>query len=143
MTKFETLFGMKETDIKNTCLLLPLIKKDMLYGLGIEKLARGRLYTSGNNSSFTIIHTGVGAGLLGDAALYLKNTDCQNIIAFGSCGLVDEVDDLNIGSLVTPSLSYSLESFTEMLSGYNKWESYRPDKKLFESLINNKVKKIE
>ena len=142
MTKFETLFGMKETDIKNTCLLLPLIKKDMLHGLGIEKLARGRLYTSGNNSFFTIIHTGVGSGLLGDAALYLKNTDCQNMIAFGSCGLVDEVDDLNIGSLVTPSLSYSLESFTEMLSGYNKWESYKPDKKLFESLINNKVKNV-
>ncbi|MBU4458080.1 MAG: hypothetical protein KJ902_04985 [Candidatus Omnitrophica bacterium] len=142
MTKFKTLFGIKETDVKNTCLLLPLIKKDMLHGLCIERLSRGRLYASGNNSSFTIIHTGVGAGLLGDAALYLENTKCQNIIVFGSCGLVDEIDNLNIGSLVSPSLSYSLESFTEMLSGYSKWESHKPDKKLLEYLINNKVKKV-
>lgn len=136
MTTFQKLFGIKETDVKKTCILMPLLKKDTLNGLGVKGFLRGRLYGAGNTKYFTIIHTGIGSALLGDAVLYLGETQCQDIILFGSCGLVREEKSLKVGSLVMPSKCYSQESFTEMLLGDKKDpEVFYPDKVLFEKFL--------
>lgn len=115
MTKFQTLFGIDEKDIKKTCILMPILIKDALKKFGIKELKKGKLYSSNSNKTTTLIQTGVGPALLGDAVLYLADTACQDIILFGSCGLVAEEKGLTIGSLVAPAKCYALESFTDML----------------------------
>ena len=102
MTKFETLFGIKESEIKNTCVLVPILPKSVLSLFEIKGLSRGKIYSSGNAENFTLINTGISALFAGDAALYLANTGCKNIILFGSCGLVRSSGNMTIGSLVAP-----------------------------------------
>jgi len=145
MTRFQTLFGIKESQVKKTCLVMPLLRKDTLVRFGVKNFLRGRLYRSGNSPSFTLIHTGVGAPLLGDAVLYLYRTQCKNIILFGSCGSTGDKDDVKIGSLVTPQASYALESFSGMLlKDYKTWEAFNADKNLLEKfLVSNKDRDIK
>ncbi len=144
MTTFQRLFGIKETEVKKTCILMPIIRKDILNLLGVKELLRGKLYSTGNSKNFTLIHTGIGPALLGDSVLYLNKTQCQNIILFGSCGLVSKEKDLDIGSLVTPSKCYSHEGFTEMLLDDKKnSEAFYPDKSLYEAFLkNNNIKEV-
>jgi len=137
MTKFEALFGIKNTDIKANCILLPIITKDILSGFNIKNIPRGKLYGAANMDNCTLIHTGIGPAFTGDAVLYLKDTPCKNVILFGSCGLVNEKSDMSIGSLVSPSVCYSQGSFTDMLlKAEKKQRAFYPDKKLFENFFN-------
>lgn len=117
MKKFEALFGIKEKEIKKTCILSPFTEKGILEGLGIKAVKQGKLYAAAKGNGFTFIHSGIGAGFTGDVILYLKETQCRNIIFLGSCGLVREKDGLAIGSLVTPFRSYAYESFSNLLLG--------------------------
>ena len=57
------------------------------------------LYSAGSNNHFSLIHTGIGPALLGDAVLYLKEAPCKNLILFGSCGAVEEGGNFKIGDL--------------------------------------------
>ncbi|MBI4650007.1 hypothetical protein HY745_01695 [Candidatus Desantisbacteria bacterium] len=137
MYRFKYLFGMNDTDINKTCILLPVLSKRILEYFKIEEFIKGKLYGAGNGKNFTLIHTGVGAGFVGDTVLYLKNTLCKNIILFGSCGLVQKKDCLDIGSIVIPVKCYSNESFTDMLlnnDNKNKFLLY-PDEKLVDNLL--------
>jgi len=137
MTTFQKLFGIKKSQVKNTCLLMPMLRKDNLKYLGIKELSKGILYSSGNNPSFTLIRTGIGPSLLGDAVLYLGETPCQNIIVLGSCGLVREEKNMDIGTLVTPSISYSSESFTDMLLKEKKvWKSFKASESLLVKFLD-------
>ncbi|MDP8229755.1 MAG: hypothetical protein P9L93_01470 [Candidatus Gorgyraea atricola] len=141
MSVFQILFGIKDSDVRNTCIFLPLVQKNVLEWLDVKDISKGKLYNSGNSKDFTVIHTGMGPALSGDAVLYLEKTKCQNIIVFGSCGLIKEEKDLNIGSLVTPDKCYSMESFTDMLAGEKKeYDLSYPDKILLEKLPE--VKKV-
>lgn len=137
MTKFETLFGIKESEIKNTCVLAPILQKSALGLFGVKDLARGKVYSSGNAKNFTVINTGIGASFTGDAVLYLADTACKNIILFGSCGLIKSSDGLDIGSLVTPMECYAMESFTNLLLKNHDFKKVYPDKGLTESFLNN------
>jgi len=113
--------------------LMPFISKDALQWFGIRRFARGKLYGAGNSRNFTLIHSGLGPALTGDALLYLKDTGCKNVILFGSCGLLAQNNGLGIGSLVSPIKAYSLESFSRMLSDQDiASDVYYPDKKLLE-----------
>lgn len=115
MTQFEALFGIKSSRVKKTCILLPLLPKGILSELKISNFKSGKLYGCGDNDDFTLIHTGIGAGFTGDAVLYLKESLCENVILFGSCGLVKARNGLSIGSIVSPAKCYANESFTELL----------------------------
>lgn len=146
MSTFETLFGIKESQVKDTCVVMPLLKRDSLDRFRVRQFLRGRLYGSGNSDSFTLIHTGIGPALLGDAVLYLGETRCKTIILFGSCGLVKQQKDMTIGSLVTPEGSYSLEGFSDMLLKEKRnWMAFYPDKGLIEKFLmvnkNHDIKK--
>jgi len=128
MTKFEALFGISKSEIQNTCILMPILNKAAILGFGIDKLHRGKLYTSTNTKNFTLINTGIGAGFNGDAVLYLAETNCKNIVLFGSCGLT--TGNSCIGNLVAPIKCYKMESFTDMLLKKTKPKIFYPDKKL-------------
>lgn len=140
MTQFEALFGIKSPQIKKCCVLLPFLPKVILREFKIRNFKRGRLYGAGSNDYLTIIHTGVGAGFVGDTVLYLKETVCQNIILFGSCGLWNQSNKLSIGSLVSPLKCYSNESFSQMLLEKQiKAKYFCPNRELFEGLIKIKL----
>ncbi|MFH1199343.1 MAG: hypothetical protein V1650_04220 [Candidatus Omnitrophota bacterium] len=115
MTKFEALFGIKAHEVKRNCILMPMLPKGIINDFKISKLNRGRIYGAGNSENLTLIHTLIGPAFTGDAVLWLKETKCENIILFGSCGGVRETKDLTIGSLVVPVKCYANESFTEFL----------------------------
>lgn len=125
---------------------MPFLLKEVLKEFKIGRLARGKLYGAGNSRDFTLIHSGLGPALTGDAALYLKDTGCKNVILFGSCGLLAENNGLGIGSLISPLKAYSLESFSRMLSDQDiASDAYYPDKKLLEDFIssaNGAIKQI-
>ena len=114
---------------------MPFLRKESLAGFGINGISKGRLYDSGSTRIFTVIRTGLGTALLGDAALYLAHTPCENIILFGSCGSVDE-RYLKIGAIAAPFECHSLESFSGMLLRDRKeWKIFHPDKDLFEGFL--------
>ena len=76
--------------------------------------------------------------LVGDAILYLEQTNCQEIMYFGACGLVQETDQLTIGSLVCPKACLSFESFTDtILRHTNKITTQYPDQTLFQSFLTH------
>jgi purine-nucleoside phosphorylase len=148
MIKFENLFGMPGSDVKKTCVLMPFLTKDSLNYFGIEEFSRGKIYGSGNSENFTLIRAGLGPSLSGDAVLYLKDTPCENLILFGSCGSVNEENDLTIGSMASPESSYSLESFSDVLLRNKKnWKSFSADQELLERFLcsgqTRNVKKVK
>ena len=142
MKTFQKLFGIDESRIKNTCIIMPILKKGILNSLGVKGFSKGVLYSSGNSKSFTVVNTGIGAGLSGDAVLHLSKTECRNIILFGSCGLIKEEKDLEVGSLVTPTKSYALESFSDMLLDEEINKSFSGSEILLEKFLKtNNIKK--
>src|SRR3990167_2100456 len=138
MKNFEVLFGIPKQEVRRTCVLMPFLLREALREFKIGRLARGKLYGAGNSRLFTLIHSGIGPALTGDALLYLKDTGCKNVILFGSCGLLAQNNGLGIGSLVSPIKAYSLESFSRMLSDQDiASDVYYPDKKLLEDFISS------
>lgn len=112
MSVFKKLFGIEEAEINKTCILLPMINKELLSFFKAGRLSRGKLYGCLSCEDFTLIHTGIGCGFVGDAILYLKNTRCKNIILFGSCGSVGRKRK---GDIVAVNRCFLRESFTDML----------------------------
>lgn len=136
MNNFRILFGIKDSQIKRNCILLPFLNKEILKVFPIDKLIRGKLYGCANKKDFTVIHTGIGAGLLGDAVLYLKDTACINIILFGCCGAAYRKQGLNIADLITSSKCYAMESFSSLLLNKNaKPAIFYPDKVMLEAFM--------
>ncbi len=131
MGEFETLFGVKGSCIRRTCVLTPFLTRKILVEFRIDKLSKGALYATGDNGLFSLIHTGIGAGALGDAVLCLDKTPCEDLILFGSCGAVRESPSFGIGGMVLVEKALSQDSFVEMLDGKRPKGPYRPDKYLF------------
>lgn len=145
MNQFQALFGIEPNKIQTTCILLPFASKEILADFSLTKTLRGKLYGVSQTPYFSLIHTGMGPGLCGDAVLHLQDTQAENIILFGSCGLTKKIDNLDVASLVCPHSVYNLESFTRMLRETSKLNTYHPDKRLFEKLIaehNGTIEKV-
>ncbi|MBN1405313.1 MAG: hypothetical protein JW946_02200 [Candidatus Omnitrophica bacterium] len=137
MDDFKLLFGIDKDAIKSTCVLVPFLNKDMMSGFGVKNVKKAKLYGVAQKEDFSLIYTGVGTALLGDCALYLERTKCENIILFGSCGLVKAAKPLSIGSIICPDKCYSFESFSDMLHKDHKVKVFYPDKGLREKLISH------
>lgn len=137
MTTFEKLFGVDAGQIKPRCVLLPQVNRDFLNAFGISHLKRGNLYGVGQSKDFSLIHTGLGAPLTGDAVLYLKETSCQDLFLFGSCGSLGR---LGIGTLVTVIVCREQESFSAMLLGTETKNlvSFYPDRGLTSAFLEKK-----
>lgn len=140
MDIFTTLFGISASKIKNTCVLIPYLTREILEGLKIDKLSRGVLYSAGDNGSFSLIHTGIGSAFLGDAVLHLKTAPCKNLILFGSCGAVREDNSLGIGGIVIVKKSLVQDSFIGMLSRRKTKTLFYPDRNLSNRLLSFKDK---
>jgi purine-nucleoside phosphorylase len=101
------------------------------------------LYASLNRPGITFIHTGIGAGLAGDAVLYLKETSCRKMVLFGSCGLVKEKDGLGLGSLVSPCAAYAYESFSDLLAGDDLSRKIaKPDPRALEQFLSAGARQV-
>jgi purine-nucleoside phosphorylase len=136
MAAFERIFGVKSSSIKETCVLLPFLKRSVSEAFGIKTLSKGVLFAAANADKFTLIHTGMGPFFVGDALLYLSETPCRKVILFGSCGSTGLNPTLSVSALVTPRHCYSLESFSEMLSEIKtRWPIYSPDRKLLRKFL--------
>ncbi len=144
MKDFEVLFGIPKQEVRKTCVLMPFLLKEALREFKVGRLARGKLYSAGNSRDFTLIHSGMGPALTGDALLYLKDTGCKNVVLLGSCGLLAQNNGLGIGSLISPLKAYSLESFSRMLANQEiASDVYYPDKKLLEDFTSgSSIKQI-
>lgn len=77
MDRFQCLFGVKSEEVKDNCIVMPVLRKDLLKGFGVTQIFRGKLYCCAHTAHFTIVNTGVGAGVVGDAVLYLQEAGCQ------------------------------------------------------------------
>lgn len=114
MDVFERLFGIEEARIGHACVLLPLANRELVRHFGAAAFSRGMLYGTADGPGFTLIRTGVGAALAGDAVLHLAETACEEIVLFGSCGLAGSAGGMRIGSLISPSACHAAESFTRL-----------------------------
>lgn len=141
MTPFEQLFGVKPGAIRKNCLLSPFLPDRILAEFNVRDFKHDKLYGTGSTKDFTLIRTGLGAPLVGDAVLYLRDTPCKRIVLFGSCGLTHSHNSLGIGSLVTPAKAGSDESFTGMLlSKGRKITNHYPDRALLRVLHDRSPK---
>lgn len=116
METFYSLFGTKKDDVKHNCLVVPFLPPGLLETFQIKELTRGEVFASANSGNCTIIKTGMGAGFVGDAVLYLADTRCQNQFFLGSCGAITRDPRLDIGSIVMPRAAYSFESFSAIIN---------------------------
>ena len=130
---FKTLFGASPESIKETCIVTPFYSKETLEGLKIPEVSRGLLYSCGNNDSISVIITKMGAGFVGDAVLYLKNTKCKNLIFFGACGALNQT--FKIGDMALIEKAYSQDSFANMLLKRKLSDTFYPDSALFKKLL--------
>ena len=71
MSNFETLFGLKENQLNNTCVLTPFFTKGMLESFNVNEIIKGSPYSCANSDTLTLIKTNVGAPFVGDAFLNL------------------------------------------------------------------------
>lgn len=141
MNIFKELFGIEGSQIKRTCIVMPLGQKELIRKFKINNFKRGKLYGAGSSPELSLIYTGMGPAFVGDALLYLKETSCRNVILFGSCGLVSSRKGLSIGSLVSPSLAYASESFSKMLLERKIGEEvFYPNKDLLGSFLKVSAK---
>lgn len=129
MSIFKKLFGVEKESVKKNCIILPFVSSNILNGLGVKKLARGMLYGCAQAKDFSVIHSGMGTGLTGDAILYLKQTACINLFLFGACG---STGTFAIGDVVSVFLAHEEESFSKTLFSpvHHQWPSFYPDRGL-------------
>ncbi len=128
MSWFKEIVGIEESQVQETCLVIPYLMPEFLKGFGLKELKRGKLFSAANVESLTVIRAGIGAPLVGDAVLHLRETQVKRIIFFGSCGLLPGVPNIGIGNLVCPTECLAYESFTEVLHERTEQiSSTRPD----------------
>ncbi len=118
MAQASEIFGHHPETFKSTCVLTPYLFPELLNQLGIMDLKRGFPFSSGSSDKLTLVVTGMGATLAGDATLLLKGSPCTSIVFVGSCGAVTKSEKTQPGSIIQVSSVYHLESFSGMLEGH-------------------------
>jgi purine-nucleoside phosphorylase len=136
MKAFRSLFGGEASSIRKTCVLSPFITREILQGFRIEKLAKGSLFSLGDNGLFTLIVTGMGALWIGDAVLHLEKTPCEDLILFGSCGALPD-KDFHVGKLTLVEKAFSQDSFVHMLLGEKPDAIFYPNKALLNGFLTS------
>jgi purine-nucleoside phosphorylase len=124
---FKTFFGIVEKDIKHNCIVC------QSYDLSLfsNKTANGLFAKCANITNTTIIAL-KNNFLAGDAILHLKNTICDNIVIFGSCGGCGK---RSCGDMVIIDKAYNLESFSSMLNFKEGHDNYQSTRFLFNDFL--------
>lgn len=144
MKKFKSLFGIEAHDIRENCILAPFLTKGLLPLFNLRRLKKGSPYSAASNSHYSFIHTGIGPTFLGDAVLYLKETNCKNIFLFGACGATPE-SKLDVGDIICPPSALSVESFTQVLyKEFDSLKTHNADQELMNSILKvNQSKNVK
>ena len=113
--EFKDFFGMSSSEIKKICIIcqnydLPLFSQESKNGFFVKTADAGNATAIALKNNF----------LAGDAVLKLKDSGCENILLFGSCGGCGEVES---GDILFIDKTYNLESFSKMLKLEEEMES--------------------
>ena len=124
--------GINLKEIKKNCIICPVADHSLFEKLGKPK--RNNLFFAKimNYSNVTVIST-KNNFLVGDIVLCLKNSACENIILFGSCG---GVGDVKIADKLIVKKVFNFESFSEMLEMKRHPDSYYPSTNLLENFLS-------
>ncbi|MDD3065443.1 MAG: hypothetical protein PHI20_01400 [Endomicrobiaceae bacterium] len=134
MSELLSYFGIESKNIKKTCVICQSSDQTLFSELGPAETFTGLFAKVNNYESATIIST-KNNFLVGDIVLYLKDTACENIVLFGSCGGAGEV---KIGDKLIVKKVFNFESFSEMLEMKRNPDSYYPSASLVgEFLLKN------
>lgn len=135
MADINSYFGIALSEIKKTCIICPVSDAVLFKDLGKAKKTNGLFTKIANYEKVTIIST-KNNFLVGDVVLQLKNTVCENIILFGSCGGSGNV---KISDKFIVKKVFNFESFSEMLEMKRNPDVYYPSTVLLnEFLAKNK-----
>ena len=122
MADINSYFGIALSDIKKNCIICPVSDNILFKDFGKSKKTNGLFTKITNYEKVTIIST-KNNFLVGDVVLQLKNTVCENIILFGSCGGAGNV---NIADKFVVKKVFNFESFSEMLEMKRNPDVYYP-----------------
>ena len=130
--------GVNLKEIKKTCIICPVADHSLFEKLGKPK--RNNLFFAKimNYKDVTVIST-KNNFLVGDIVLCLKNSACENIILFGSCG---GVGDVKIADKLIVKKVFNFESFSEMLEMKRNPDSYYPSTILLENFLSKTKQNI-
>lgn len=135
MTDINSYFGIALSEIKKNCIICPVSDSLLFKDIGKAKKTNGLFTKITNYEKVTIIST-KNNFLVGDVVLQLKNTACENIILFGSCGGTGNV---NIADKFIVKKVFNFESFSEMLEMKRNPDVYYPST----ILLNEFLEKIK
>ncbi|MDR0977992.1 MAG: hypothetical protein LBL71_03030 [Endomicrobium sp.] len=105
---FKTFFAIDKKDIQRNCIIC----QNYDLSLFSNKISNGFFVKCANTANATVIAL-KNNFLAGDTILYLKNTICENIFLFGSCGGCNGRD---YGDMLIVDKAYNFESFSDMLN---------------------------
>ncbi|MGE4384385.1 MAG: hypothetical protein AB7E39_00780 [Endomicrobiaceae bacterium] len=132
MAEISYYFGIKLHEIRKVCVICPVSDHTLFSCLGKSKQYSGLFARIINYDKATIIST-KNNFLVGDIILQLKNTPCENVILFGSCG---GVGDIKISDKIIVKKVFNFESFSEMLEMKRSPDTYYPSTMLFEEFLS-------
>lgn len=122
MADINSYFGIPLSEIKKYCIICPVSDSVLFKDFGKAKKTNGLFTKITNYEKVTIIST-KNNFLVGDVVLQLKNTECENIILFGSCGGTGSV---NVADKFVVKKVFNFESFSEMLEMKRNPDVYYP-----------------
>lgn len=123
--------GINLKEIKKTCVICQASDHDLFSKLGKPKKYNLFFSKIMNYDKLTVIST-KNNFLVGDIVLCLKNSACENIILFGSCGGVGNV---KIADKLIVKKVLNFESFSEMLEMKRTPDVYYPSTILLDSFL--------
>lgn len=131
--------GINSKEIKKTCVICQASDHDLFSKLG--KPRKHNLFVAKiiNYDKLTVIST-KNNFLVGDIVLCLKNSACENIILFGSCGGVGNV---KIADKLIVKKVLNFESFSEMLEMKRTPDVYYPSTVLLEGFLTKTKQDIK
>lgn len=143
MPDINSYFGISLSEIKKNCIICPVSDGTLFKELGKSVKTNGLFAKITNYEKATVIST-KNNFLVGDVVLQLKNTACENIILFGSCGGAGNV---NIADKFIVKKVFNFESFSEMLEMKRNPDVYYPSTILFNDFFtktaNETIQKVQ
>jgi nucleoside phosphorylase len=131
--------GINLKEIKKTCVICPVSDHSLFSKLGKSKKNNLFFAKIMNYDNVTVIST-KNNFLVGDIVLCLRNSECENIILFGSCG---GIGDVKIADKLIVKKAFNFESFSEMLEMKRNPDSYYPSTILLENFLSKTKKDIK
>jgi purine-nucleoside phosphorylase len=130
---FTTFFGIDAKNIKKNCIIC----QNFDISLFSNKVLNGLFIKSININDITVIAL-KNNFLAGDTILHLKDSPCENIFVFGSCGGCGKV---TYGDLVVIDKAYNLESFSSMLNFKDQVDYYQSSTSLLDRFYKKNMRK--